>query len=72
MLTPARVAVMVVCPSALPVITKVALELPAGIVMFAGTEATAGLLLVRLITTPPAGAILLRMIIAFDVPPKTI
>jgi len=71
-LAPARVAMMVVCPGALPEMGTVALVLPAGIVMFAGTEAIAGLLLVRLITAPPTGAMPFRVTVAVAAPPTII
>jgi len=71
-LTPASVAVIIVCPRAFPGMLKVTLVLPAAIVRLAGTGATGGLLLVRLTTTPPAGAIPLSVTVMVDLPPRTI
>ena len=59
MVTPVRVAEMVtvVLATTFEVVTiKVAEGAPAGTVTLPGTVATDGLLLIRLTTTPPAGA----------------
>jgi len=50
------VTVVVVAETCAVATVNVALEAPAGTVTLAGTEAMAGLLLLRLMPTPPAGA----------------
>ena len=56
-MTGRRLAWMVVVPTATPVTYSCTSLAPAGIVMVAGTLATAGLSELRLSVTPPAGAI---------------
>src|SRR5690348_5563679 len=72
LVTPPRLAEMatVVVAEACPVVTeKVALVAPAGTVTPAGTEATAGLLLLRLTDAPPAGAAAVRVTVPCDALP---
>jgi hypothetical protein len=59
--------------TALVVMMKLALELPAGIITVAGTSATNGLLLVRAIKAPSMGAAGVRVTVPWDVlPPVTL
>ena len=59
-------AVMVVVPGATPVTAKVA-EVPVAMVTLAGTVATAGVLELRVIVTPPAGADAPRVMVKVEV-----
>ena len=64
---------VVLLPTAVVVIGKVALVAPAGIVTLAGTVATAVLLLDSVTVVPPAGAAPLKVAVPVDeLPPVTL